>query len=900
MKRLSFVFAFVLIVLSLAACTHTHQFGEWDLIKKPTCESSGEKVRYCGCGERQTEIVVPTEHSYDAVVTEPSCTQAGYTTYSCVCGDSYVVNNTGDVGHKYQAVVTEPSCTENGYITYTCLFCEDKYVADEMEALGHTHGEGVIVALPTCTENGLRIFTCITCRNTYAEEIVAKHEFGNPVTVAPTCTNDGYTCIPCERCEYYEVIEDSVVPALGHLKGGYTDVIEPTHTICEDGGYRVYACERVVGGKVCGDTTRVRIEPTGHSITVWAYNVAPTFTTLGVIMGSCVTCGAVQTRDLPILNTTDYTYTIDSPNCMSDGMGTYIYNGSERDAGGNAFKYTVILPANNHVVGGLSLTELESKTIGSLTVYVYGQDGLIALEEASSCGEIIDGYFVCDSCGMGVFVYLYSEHAWGKNVTGATCVGGTVKTCTICGFTEVFDDKLPHGYKNTLVYSDADGTFTFNTACVMCDTQNYTVQLTRDEIAVDEPASRPAECSRDGVVRYVYTFIRGEEEISVYCDVVIPKTGKHTLFVNGETVTPNENGYYSSEYIGNGINVLAPDGETSYDFVTCGNTYPGYAFCSCGTSFTVTIYNAHNLVSSPEHQGYVAPSCTTTGVNVFACSKTGCDYYKTEIIDTIMHTFVYKTEEYNKNSELLYRVIGYCACGVCDEVRVGITESEAMVEVVRSTCSASGKKTVAIPGIGVDAIPYVCELPKAPHSVADGVYITDLERIGEAYNYGDGYFTALNISGYACQTVGTFNGYFICTECGGANSVALVANHVFTEYVTILAPTCTEHGTKVATCACGVKDEVIVEPNGHTHFDWMVSVTPTERTMGVLTIYCKDCAVSFEYYIPPLNAEFYTTVENIGDGYVIYTIKDATVEDFANNIPLTLIGDVYFIVEIDR
>lgn len=30
------------------------------------------------------------EHDYDAVVTEPTCTERGYTTYTCECGDSYV------------------------------------------------------------------------------------------------------------------------------------------------------------------------------------------------------------------------------------------------------------------------------------------------------------------------------------------------------------------------------------------------------------------------------------------------------------------------------------------------------------------------------------------------------------------------------------------------------------------------------------------------------------------------------------------------------------------------------------------------------------------------------------------------------------------------------------------
>ena len=44
--------------------------------------------------------------------------------------------------HKYQAEVTEPTCTEPGFTTYTCE-CGDSYVADETPALGHDFVDGV-------------------------------------------------------------------------------------------------------------------------------------------------------------------------------------------------------------------------------------------------------------------------------------------------------------------------------------------------------------------------------------------------------------------------------------------------------------------------------------------------------------------------------------------------------------------------------------------------------------------------------------------------------------------------------------------------------------------------------------------------------------------------------------
>lgn len=40
-------------------------------------------------------------HSYTAAVTAPTCTERGYTTYTCSCGDSYVDNYTDRLGHDY-------------------------------------------------------------------------------------------------------------------------------------------------------------------------------------------------------------------------------------------------------------------------------------------------------------------------------------------------------------------------------------------------------------------------------------------------------------------------------------------------------------------------------------------------------------------------------------------------------------------------------------------------------------------------------------------------------------------------------------------------------------------------------------------------------------------------------
>ena len=47
----------------------------------------------------------PHVHAYNAVVTAPTCTEEGYTTYTCACGDSYIADRTEPLGHNWQGAV---------------------------------------------------------------------------------------------------------------------------------------------------------------------------------------------------------------------------------------------------------------------------------------------------------------------------------------------------------------------------------------------------------------------------------------------------------------------------------------------------------------------------------------------------------------------------------------------------------------------------------------------------------------------------------------------------------------------------------------------------------------------------------------------------------------------------
>lgn len=80
-----------------------------------------------------TAIWTPVHnHIYTAVVTEPTCTESGYTTYTCECGAAYTSDYTPPLGHAWDegTITTEPSSSANGEITYHCTRCDETRVLE--------------------------------------------------------------------------------------------------------------------------------------------------------------------------------------------------------------------------------------------------------------------------------------------------------------------------------------------------------------------------------------------------------------------------------------------------------------------------------------------------------------------------------------------------------------------------------------------------------------------------------------------------------------------------------------------------------------------------------------------------------------------------------------------------
>ena len=143
--------------------------------------------------------------------------------------------------HSYKDVVTAPTCTEKGYTTHTCA-CGDSYVDTYTDPLGHDLKDDAAVAA-TCTTVGTTAGKhCTRCDYKEGMETIAAlgHDLKDDAAVAATCTTAGTTAGKhCTRCDYKEGME--TIAALGHAWDEGKVTKEATETTQ---GSMTYTCTR--------------------------------------------------------------------------------------------------------------------------------------------------------------------------------------------------------------------------------------------------------------------------------------------------------------------------------------------------------------------------------------------------------------------------------------------------------------------------------------------------------------------------------------------------------------------------------------------------------------------------------------------------------------------------------
>ena len=110
------------------------------------------------------------EHDYVASVTQATCTQKGYTTYTCECGESYVGDEVSPAHSCTSYEAKAPTCTESGWEAYEkCSKC-DYTTYKAVPATGHRYDE-TITRYPTTTTVGIVSIVCADCGDTTYKEL---------------------------------------------------------------------------------------------------------------------------------------------------------------------------------------------------------------------------------------------------------------------------------------------------------------------------------------------------------------------------------------------------------------------------------------------------------------------------------------------------------------------------------------------------------------------------------------------------------------------------------------------------------------------------------------------------------------------------------------------------------
>ena len=131
--------------------------------------------------------------AFTEVVTEATCIEGGYTTYTCqTCGYTYQDNLVEATGHNHQVSVVAPTCVSYGFTVHLCADCGDRYVIDYVKPLGHTFEDTVVEA--TEDNIGYTKHQCTVCDYSYLSDYV-------------TSGDKGYTQLPEEPEQPTEPVE---------------------------------------------------------------------------------------------------------------------------------------------------------------------------------------------------------------------------------------------------------------------------------------------------------------------------------------------------------------------------------------------------------------------------------------------------------------------------------------------------------------------------------------------------------------------------------------------------------------------------------------------------------------------------------------------------------------------
>ncbi len=827
------------------------------------------------CTDCQTAYGDKAEHAYAAssVVTAPTCTEQGYTTHTCVCGETKVDTYVNATGHAYGdwAVNNAATCTEKGEKQKVCSACGD-IVKEDIPATGHTYTKDVTA--PTCTEQGYTTYTCV-CGDTKEADFkeALGHDFKDTI-VAPTCTQDGYTLHSCQRggCTYSE--KDTIVTTTGHswvaancTQAGYcekcgvagdgaTGHTEGTAATCEAlatcsvcgeeyGSYAPhnYLLENAIPTNLCSTAT-CQAAATYYKTCACGEKGEETFTSGeklehaygkwtaadGVHTRSCGTCGAVDSG-----NCSGGTASCTNPAICSVCQNAYgLVNGHSYGEWTQSIAPTCTV--NGEKTQTCSACGDVAKEIVKATGHTY--EDRITTPTCTEQGYITHTCLECGDTQTDSYVDA-TGHSW--DIPAQTCTQGQI--CDVCGETT---KALGHDYQMT-DSSPATCTeaATETYACSRCDVSGYTNEVApalghnvKDSEVKEEKIEESKRCEYQ---QYRICETCGEK---VYGEVV-----EHHSYTSKITkaATCEEKGEKSS------ICSVCEEAQTTEIPVDpdLGHTWKEGSVvdgkrtdtCGCGETRTVAVMSDEGINVKGEKD---------TAIDLGNANITLGDVADKLGDDKVSISAGTLTEEDKANLKLDSNELAQVGDNPIYNFEMWKIKGET---------EAENEQVSTFDGYVTITLPYTLGENEDVDSIA--VWFIndegDLESIKATYNNG---FITFQTNHFSYYTVTRLTPKQRCDLYG----------HNFR--TTTVAPTCTTDGYTLNFCIrCAHSEKTDVkEANGH---DYVVATTAATCTAEGVSVYtCNTCHHAYSVKLPALNHKWEIQEQTVAsctqNGFVKY------------------------------
>ena len=441
-----------------------------------TCTTQGYDEHICHewGGMNYNDHFVPAKgHSWDGgtVTKAATYTETGIKTFKCKECDETRTEEIPSLNKTYHIKnVVAPTCTAEGYTIYECNEVPGlTYKGDYKAKLPHAYDAGKVTKPATIYEKGVKTFTCTSCGTTYTEDIpMVEKTWHKGNTVAPTCTEQGYTVYICDQDSALTEKRD-YTNALGHAWDAGTVTTAAT---CTKAGVKTYTCTR----NGCTETKTEEIAALGHKWDDGTVTTPATCEAVGVKTYKCQNTGCTETKTEEIaalghkwddgVVTKEATYEEDGERtytCQNDK--THVHK-EVIPALGYTFTETVVAPTCTE--DGYTLhtcNENPAKTYKDTPVPALGHQ-YKEVTTPATCGALGSVDNVCERCNDKQHVKnlpVTGEHQWDEGVITkeptATETGIKTYTCNVCKATKTEDIAKAHNHDYTRLGEIIEGPY---------------------------------------------------------------------------------------------------------------------------------------------------------------------------------------------------------------------------------------------------------------------------------------------------------------------------------------------------------------------------------------------------------------------------------------------------------